>query len=58
MDANLSERERALLQQLHEELAQREQTGAKATDTGRWQIDRSSARQSAFGASNNGHQPQ
>jgi hypothetical protein len=58
VDANLSERERALLQQLHEELAQREQTGAKATDTGRWQIDRSSARQSAFGASNNGHQPQ
>ncbi|MET8756497.1 hypothetical protein [Lentzea sp. NPDC004782] len=58
VDANLSERERALLQQLHEELAQREQTGAKATDTGRWQIDRSSARQSAFGTSNNGHQPQ
>ncbi|MFI6100983.1 hypothetical protein ACIA8G_36015 [Lentzea sp. NPDC051213] len=55
VDANLSERERALLQQLHEELAQREQTGAKATDTGRWQIDRSSARQSAFGATNNGH---
>lgn len=58
VDANLSERERALLQQLHEELAQREQTGAKATDTGRWQIDRSSARQSAFGTSNNGHLPQ
>jgi hypothetical protein len=58
VDANLSERERALLQQLHEELAQREQTGAKATDSGRWQIDRSSARQSAFGSSNNGHQPQ
>jgi hypothetical protein len=58
VDANLSERERALLQQLHEELAQREQTGAKTTDSGRWQIDRSSARQSAFGASNNGHQPQ
>ncbi|SEQ32824.1 hypothetical protein SAMN05216188_102780 [Lentzea xinjiangensis] len=58
VDANLSERERALLQQLHEELAQREQTGAKATDTGRWQIDRSSSRQSAFGGTNNGHQPQ
>ncbi|GGU49288.1 hypothetical protein [Lentzea flava] len=58
VDANLSERERALLQQLHEELAQREQTGAKTTDSGRWQIDRSSARQSAFGTSNNGHQPQ
>jgi hypothetical protein len=58
VDANLSERERALLQQLHEELAQREQTGAKATDTGRWQIDRSSARQSAFGATNNGHPTQ
>ncbi|MFS8100959.1 hypothetical protein LFM09_27940 [Lentzea alba] len=58
VDANLSERERALLQQLHEELAQREQTGAKSTDSGRWQIDRSSARQSAFGATNNGHQPQ
>lgn len=58
VDANLSERERALLQQLHEELAQREQTGAPATDSGRWQIDRSSSRQSAFGATNNGHQPQ
>ena len=58
VDANLSERERALLQQLHEELAQREQTGAKSTDSGRWQIDRSSARQSAFGTSNNGHLPQ
>ncbi|GHH49677.1 hypothetical protein [Lentzea cavernae] len=58
VDANLSERERALLQQLHEELAQREQTGAPATDSGRWQIDRSSSRQSAFGTSNNGHQPQ
>jgi hypothetical protein len=58
VDANLSERERALLQQLHEELAQREQTGAKSTDSGRWQIDRSSSRQSAFGVSNNGHQPQ
>lgn len=58
VDANLSERERALLQQLHEELAQREQTGAKTTDSGRWQIDRSSSRQSAFGAANNGHQPQ
>ncbi|NKE57455.1 hypothetical protein FXN61_11665 [Lentzea sp. PSKA42] len=58
VDANLSERERALLQQLHEELAQREQTGAKATDTGRWQIDRSSSRQSAYGVTNNGHQPQ
>jgi hypothetical protein len=58
VDANLSERERALLQQLHEELAQREQTGAKSTDSGRWTIDRSSARQSAFGAANNGHQPQ
>ncbi|TWP51447.1 hypothetical protein FKR81_14630 [Lentzea tibetensis] len=57
VDANLSERERALLQQLHEELAQREQSGAKATDTGRWQIDRSSARQSAFGGANNGHPP-
>ncbi|MFD4644495.1 hypothetical protein ACFWN2_44815 [Lentzea sp. NPDC058436] len=58
VDANLSERERALLQQLHEELAQREQTGPPATDSGRWQIDRSSSRQSAFGATNNGHQPQ
>ncbi|ANZ36843.1 hypothetical protein BBK82_12950 [Lentzea guizhouensis] len=58
VDANLSERERALLQQLHEELAQREQSGAKMSDTGRWQIDRSSARQSAFGATNNGHQQQ
>jgi hypothetical protein len=58
VDANLSERERALLQQLHEELAQREQSGGKMSDTGRWQIDRSSARQSAFGATNNGHQPQ
>ncbi len=58
VDANLSERERALLQQLHEELAQREQTGAPASDSGRWQIDRSSSRQSAFGATNNGHQPQ
>ncbi len=58
VDANLSERERALLQQLHEELAQREQTSAKSTDSGRWTIDRSSARQSAFGAANNGHQPQ
>ncbi len=58
VDANLSERERALLQQLHEELAQREQTGVKASDTGRWQIDRSSARESAFGVTNNGHQPQ
>ena len=58
VDANLSERERALLQQLHEELAQREQTGAKSTDSGRWQIDRSSSRQSAFGVANNGHQPQ
>ncbi|MET9231436.1 hypothetical protein [Lentzea sp. NPDC003310] len=58
VDANLSERERALLQQLHEELAQREQTGAKGPDSGRWQIDRSSSRQSAFGATNNGHQPQ
>ncbi|MCP2245675.1 hypothetical protein [Lentzea aerocolonigenes] len=58
VDANLSERERALLQQLHEELAQREQTGAKTTDSGRWQIDRSSSRQSAFGVANNGHQPQ
>lgn len=57
VDANLSERERALLQQLHEELAQREQSGAKATDTGRWQIDRSSTRQSAFGGANNGHPP-
>ncbi|GLZ33004.1 hypothetical protein Lesp02_51920 [Lentzea sp. NBRC 105346] len=57
VDANLSERERALLQQLHEELAQREQSGTKATDTGRWQIDRSSSRQSAFGAANNGHPP-
>ncbi|NGY59626.1 hypothetical protein G7043_11880 [Lentzea sp. NEAU-D13] len=57
VDANLSERERALLQQLHEELAQREQTGAKPTDSGRWQIDRSSSRQSAFGVTNNGHQP-
>ncbi|MGW6448962.1 hypothetical protein [Lentzea sp. NPDC055074] len=58
VDANLSERERALLQQLHEELAQREQTGSPGADSGRWQIDRSSSRQSAFGASNNGHQPQ
>ncbi|WP_439662698.1 hypothetical protein ACSHWB_15370 [Lentzea sp. HUAS TT2] len=58
VDANLSERERALLQQLHEELAQREQTGVKGPDSGRWQIDRSSSRQSAFGATNNGHQPQ
>jgi hypothetical protein len=58
VDANLSERERALLQQLHEELAQREQTGAKNTDSGRWQIDRSSSRQSAFGVTNNGHQQQ
>ncbi|MDX3658079.1 hypothetical protein PV646_12300 [Streptomyces sp. ID05-26A] len=58
VDANLSERERALLQQLHEELAQREQTGSPGSDSGRWQIDRSSSRQSAFGASNNGHQPQ
>ncbi|WP_329788203.1 hypothetical protein V1227_26790 [Lentzea sp. DG1S-22] len=58
VDANLSERERALLQQLHEELAQREQTGAPASDSGRWQIDRSSSRQSAFGATNNGHQSQ
>lgn len=58
VDANLSERERALLQQLHEELAQREQSVAKPTDSGRWQIDRSSARQSAFGVTNNGHQPQ
>ncbi|MGZ3141306.1 hypothetical protein ACVDFE_04730 [Lentzea chajnantorensis] len=58
VDANLSERERALLQQLHEELAQREQSGAKTSDAGRWQIDRSSARQSAFGATNNGHQQQ
>ncbi|MDX8033933.1 hypothetical protein SK803_27235 [Lentzea sp. BCCO 10_0856] len=58
VDANLSERERALLQQLHEELAQREQTGTKSTDSGRWQIDRSSSRQSAFGVTNNGHQPQ
>ncbi|MCX2952430.1 hypothetical protein [Lentzea sp. NEAU-D7] len=58
VDANLSERERALLQQLHEELAQREQTGSPATDSGRWQIDRSSSRQSAFGVTNNGHQPQ
>lgn len=57
VDANLSERERALLQQLHEELAQREQTGAKSTDSGRWQIDRSSSRQSAYGVTNNGHQP-
>ncbi|HUQ55682.1 hypothetical protein [Lentzea sp.] len=57
VDANLSERERALLQQLHEELAQREQTGSKATDSGRWQIDRSS-RPTAFGATNNGHQSQ
>ncbi len=57
VDANLSERERALLQQLHEELAQREQTGSKATDSGRWQIDRST-RQTAFGVTNNGHQSQ
>jgi len=57
VDANLSERERALLQQLHEELAQREQTGSKATDSGRWQIDRSS-RPTAFGVTNNGHQSQ
>ncbi|MGW6934958.1 hypothetical protein ACWGE0_33180 [Lentzea sp. NPDC054927] len=58
VDANLSERERALLQQLHEELAQREQTGTKPADSGRWQIDRSSSRQSAYGVTNNGHQPQ
>ncbi|GLY47928.1 hypothetical protein [Lentzea sp. NBRC 102530] len=58
VDANLSERERALLQQLHEELAQREQSGPQGPDSGRWQIDRSSSRQSAFGATNNGHQPQ
>ncbi|MFD5825300.1 hypothetical protein ACFWGZ_07515, partial [Lentzea sp. NPDC060358] len=54
VDANLSERERALLQQLHEELAQREQIGSKTADSGRWQLDRSS--RPAFGASNNGHQ--
>ncbi|HEX7307313.1 hypothetical protein [Lentzea sp.] len=54
VDANLSERERALLQQLHEELAQREQIGSKTADSGRWQIDRSSRQ--TFGASNNGHQ--
>lgn len=54
VDANLSERERALLQQLHEELAQREQTGPKAADSGRWQVDRT-VRPTAFGAANNGH---
>ncbi|MCS7483386.1 hypothetical protein ACFFQW_37360 [Umezawaea endophytica] len=41
-DAKLSERERALLQQLHEELAQREDPPAQGgADSGQWQIDRS-----------------
>jgi hypothetical protein len=42
VDANLSDRERSLLQQLHEELAQREQVDPpKAEDTGRWSAVRS-----------------
>ncbi|WP_199444011.1 hypothetical protein [Umezawaea beigongshangensis] len=42
VDANLSDRERSLLQQLHEELAQREQVEPpKAEDTGRWSAVRS-----------------
>jgi hypothetical protein len=40
-DAKLSDRERALLQQLHEELAQREQSPAMQPDAGKWQVDRS-----------------
>jgi len=58
-DAKLSDRERALLQQLHEELAQREDTPGQG-DSGQWQIDRSA--QGSFqppawmGAPSNGDQ--
>jgi len=56
VDAKLSDRERALLQQLHEELAQREQAGPS---TGGWQVDRSGPGKSAFQPvnGNNGHPP-
>ena len=56
-DVEQLQREVEALKRQNEELAQREQTGAKPTDSGRWQIDRSSSRQSAFGVTNNGHQP-
>lgn len=58
VDAKLSDRERALLQQLHEELAQREQAAPTSTDSGRWQVDRS-AGANAFQPvnGNNGHPP-
>ncbi|HEX6341402.1 hypothetical protein [Umezawaea sp.] len=72
-DAKLSDRERALLQQLHEELAQREDPPAQDGDAGQWQIDRSGT-QGSFqppawmgaqnkgdlvngGKQNNGHPP-
>ncbi len=57
-DAKLSDRERALLQQLHEELAQREDAPAQA-ESSQWQIDRSGTQGSFqppawMGAQNNG----
>lgn len=62
VDAKLSDRERALLQQLHEELAQREQAAPKdpatSNGSGRWQVDRSGGH-NAFQPvnGNNGHPP-
>lgn len=40
VDAKLSDREQTLLQQLHEELGQREQNVPSGADSGRWQTDR------------------
>ncbi|RZS41300.1 hypothetical protein EV193_103622 [Herbihabitans rhizosphaerae] len=46
VDADLSDQERDLLRQLHEELAKREQadstpSASRSSSTGRWQVDRS-----------------
>ena len=62
-DAKLSDRERALLQQLHEELAQREDVPGQAQDSSQWQIDRSGTQGSFqppawMGAPPNGDAPQ
>jgi hypothetical protein len=58
VDANLSDRERALLQQLHEELAQREQAAPpKPNDSGRWQVDRSGNPNGSLVQHSNGRLP-
>ncbi|KAA2262247.1 hypothetical protein F0L68_13240 [Solihabitans fulvus] len=49
VDGKINDRERALLQQLHEELAQREQDDA--AEPTRWQVDRSGDQQHTFGGS-------